>query len=103
VLDELQIHQVPVLFGGGRRLFEVLPARIELEIIRVIDTPRPHTSATAFVAEAHRSPGGLSAAITSVSVPDPLAQLGAPARPAASGAVEDVAQAGCRSAERRGL
>jgi dihydrofolate reductase len=39
VLDELQIHQVPVLFGGGRRLFEVLPGRIELEIARVIDTP----------------------------------------------------------------
>ena len=39
VLDELQIHQIPVLFGGGLRLFEVLPARIELEIIRVIDTP----------------------------------------------------------------
>ena len=39
VLDELQIHQIPVLFGGGRRLFEVLPARIESEIIRVIDTP----------------------------------------------------------------
>ena len=39
VLDELQIHQVPVLFGGGRRLFEALPVRIELEIIRVIDTP----------------------------------------------------------------
>jgi dihydrofolate reductase len=39
VLDELQIHQVPVLFGGGRRLFDVLPKRIELEIIRVIDTP----------------------------------------------------------------
>jgi dihydrofolate reductase len=39
VLDELQIHQVPVLFGGGRRLFEMLPARIELEIVRVIDTP----------------------------------------------------------------
>ena len=38
VLDELQIHQIPVLFGGGRRLFDVLPARIELEIIRVIDT-----------------------------------------------------------------
>jgi hypothetical protein len=32
VLDELQIHQIPVLFGGGRRLFEVLPSRIELEI-----------------------------------------------------------------------
>jgi dihydrofolate reductase len=39
VLDELQIHQIPVLFGGGRRLFDVLPARVELEIIRVIDTP----------------------------------------------------------------
>jgi dihydrofolate reductase len=39
VLDELQIHQIPVLFGGGRRLFYVLPSRIELEILRVIDTP----------------------------------------------------------------
>lgn len=38
VLDELQIHQIPVLFGGGRRLFDVLPARVELEIVRVIDT-----------------------------------------------------------------
>ena len=39
VLDELQIHQVPVLFGNGRRLFDVLPTRVELEIVRVIDTP----------------------------------------------------------------
>jgi dihydrofolate reductase len=39
VLDEMQIHQIPVLLGAGRRLFEVLPARIELEIVRVIDTP----------------------------------------------------------------
>jgi dihydrofolate reductase len=38
VLDELQIHQIPVLFGGGRRLFEVLPSRVELAIVRVIDT-----------------------------------------------------------------
>jgi dihydrofolate reductase len=38
VLDELQIHQVPVLLGSGRRLFDVLPARVELEIVRVIDT-----------------------------------------------------------------
>jgi len=28
-----------VLFGCGRRLFDVLPARVELEIIRVTDTP----------------------------------------------------------------
>ena len=39
VLDELQIHQIPVLFGGGRRLFDELPSRVELEIVRVIDTP----------------------------------------------------------------
>jgi dihydrofolate reductase len=39
VLDELQIHHIPVLFGGGRRLFDVLPSRIELEIVRTIDTP----------------------------------------------------------------
>src|SRR5712692_336301 len=40
LLDELQISQIPVLFGGGRRLFDVLPSRIELEIVRVIDTPQ---------------------------------------------------------------
>lgn len=39
VLDELQIAQVPVLLGGGRRLFDLLPAEVELEIVRVIDTP----------------------------------------------------------------
>lgn len=38
-LDELQVHQIPLLFGSGRRLFDVLPARFELEIVRVIDTP----------------------------------------------------------------
>jgi hypothetical protein len=39
VLDELQVHQIPVLFGQGLRLFDVLPSRVELEIVRVIDTP----------------------------------------------------------------
>src|SRR4051812_24181296 len=39
VLDEVQIHQIPVLLGRGRRLFDVLSAETELEIIRVIDTP----------------------------------------------------------------
>jgi len=39
VLDEVQIHQVPVLLGAGRRLFDTLPSEIELEIVRVIDTP----------------------------------------------------------------
>ena len=39
VLDEIQVHLIPVLLGRGRRLFDVLPAEIELEIVRVIDTP----------------------------------------------------------------
>ncbi|MDN5857392.1 MAG: dihydrofolate reductase family protein [Pseudonocardia sp.] len=39
VLDEVQIHQVPVLLGGGRRMFDTLRALVELDIVRVIDTP----------------------------------------------------------------
>ena len=40
MLDELQIHQIPVLFGRGLRQFDdVLPARVELEIVCVVDTP----------------------------------------------------------------
>jgi dihydrofolate reductase len=39
VLDEVQIHLIPVLLGRGRRLFDVLPSEIELAIVRVIDTP----------------------------------------------------------------
>src|SRR6478752_552724 len=39
VLDEVQIHQIPVLLGAGRRLFDLLPSRVELDIIRVVDTP----------------------------------------------------------------
>ena len=38
VLDELEIHLVPVLFGQGRRLFEGLAAeQIELERTRVLE------------------------------------------------------------------
>jgi len=40
VLDEIQIHLVPVLLGEGRRLFEHLGAdHIELDPIRVVDGP----------------------------------------------------------------
>ena len=39
VLDEIQIHQVPVLLGRGHRLFDILPTEIDLQIIRVVDTP----------------------------------------------------------------
>jgi dihydrofolate reductase len=38
VLDELELHVVPVLFGQGRRLFEGLaPEQIELERIRILE------------------------------------------------------------------
>jgi dihydrofolate reductase len=38
VLDELELHVIPVLFGQGRRLFEGLgPEQIELERIRVLE------------------------------------------------------------------
>jgi dihydrofolate reductase len=38
VLDELELHVVPVLFGQGRRLFEGMPAeQIELECTRVLE------------------------------------------------------------------
>ncbi|MBB5789518.1 dihydrofolate reductase family protein [Jiangella mangrovi] len=39
VLDELQIHQVPVLLGGGRSLFGELGAPRDLELVRVVDAP----------------------------------------------------------------
>jgi dihydrofolate reductase len=38
VLDELEIHLIPVLFGQGRRLFDNLdPEQIELERTRVLE------------------------------------------------------------------
>jgi dihydrofolate reductase len=40
VLDELQIHQIPVLLGHGLRMFDVLPSPVELDVVRVIDTPQ---------------------------------------------------------------
>jgi dihydrofolate reductase len=40
VLDELQIHLIPVLLGEGRPLFEHLGAdHVELEPIRIVDGP----------------------------------------------------------------
>jgi dihydrofolate reductase len=40
VLDELIISQIPVLFGRGRRLLDVLPGSIELEVVQVVDTTK---------------------------------------------------------------
>ena len=46
LLDELEIHLVPVLLGQGRRLFDRLgPEHIELERTRVLEGGRCHPSA----------------------------------------------------------
>jgi dihydrofolate reductase len=38
VLDEMEISLVPVLLGGGRRLFDSLgPGHIELELVRQVE------------------------------------------------------------------
>jgi dihydrofolate reductase len=40
LLDEIQIHLVPVLLGAGVRLFDQLGSEnIELETIQVVDSP----------------------------------------------------------------
>jgi dihydrofolate reductase len=39
LLDEMHIHLVPVLLGGGIRLFEDLPDPIELKRTSSIETP----------------------------------------------------------------
>jgi dihydrofolate reductase len=38
LLDELHIHLVPVLLGGGLRLFDVLPQSIKLEKTRTLES-----------------------------------------------------------------
>jgi dihydrofolate reductase len=40
LVDELPIHLVPVLFGGGTRMFEHLGSEhIRLETVEMIETP----------------------------------------------------------------
>lgn len=40
LLDELQLNLVPVLLGGGTRLFGDLAEQVELERTRLVETPR---------------------------------------------------------------
>jgi dihydrofolate reductase len=39
LVDEFQVHVVPLFLGGGVRLFEGIDAGIELEVARVVDSP----------------------------------------------------------------
>jgi dihydrofolate reductase len=39
LLDELLVNQVPLILGGGVRLFDDLPASVELEQLRVVEAP----------------------------------------------------------------
>jgi dihydrofolate reductase len=38
-VDELELHVVPLLLGGGARLFEGIGPDLELEQIRVVEAP----------------------------------------------------------------
>ena len=38
LVDEIRIHLVDVLLGGGRRLFDTLPERIDLELTGLSQT-----------------------------------------------------------------
>jgi len=39
LVDEIQVHVAPLFLGGGKRLFDQLGKEIELERIRVVDSP----------------------------------------------------------------
>jgi dihydrofolate reductase len=39
LVDEINIHLVPVLFGSGKRLFEEGAEKVELKKIKVMETP----------------------------------------------------------------
>ncbi|HVV17919.1 MAG TPA: dihydrofolate reductase family protein [Pseudonocardiaceae bacterium] len=39
LVDELVLHQVPVLLGGGRRFFQELPEHVRLRLVAAIPAP----------------------------------------------------------------
>ncbi|GAA4602541.1 hypothetical protein GCM10023195_07870 [Actinoallomurus liliacearum] len=39
LVDEITVHQVPVLLGGGRRLFQELPAHVRLSLVKAVPAP----------------------------------------------------------------
>jgi dihydrofolate reductase len=39
LVDEVILHQVPVLLGAGRRFFQELPSHVDLRLLEVIPAP----------------------------------------------------------------
>jgi riboflavin biosynthesis pyrimidine reductase len=39
LVDEIVLHQVPVLLGGGRSFFQKLPSHIRLRLIEAVAAP----------------------------------------------------------------
>jgi dihydrofolate reductase len=39
LVDELVIHQVPMLLGGGRPFFQELPSHVQLSLVEVVPAP----------------------------------------------------------------
>jgi dihydrofolate reductase len=39
LVDEVILHQVPVLLGGGRRFFQELPAHVGLRLLAAVPAP----------------------------------------------------------------
>ena len=39
LVDELELHVVPILLGGGARLFDGVGPDVALELLRVVEAP----------------------------------------------------------------
>lgn len=39
LVDELILHQVPVLLGGGRPFFQALPEHVRLRLVEAVPAP----------------------------------------------------------------
>ena len=39
LVDELELHVVPILLGGGARLFDGVGSDVKLEPLRTVDAP----------------------------------------------------------------
>jgi dihydrofolate reductase len=39
LLDEVVLHQIPILLGGGRRFFQELPQHVSLRLLEAVAAP----------------------------------------------------------------